>query len=137
MACWGDRELTQSDLSQTLKETGLSLRRKWDTLKRGRASAGDCAGPAGARLRHPFLCLSVLLLVLVVSGSLGFTGEAGREINSLSSYLLRDGFVLLISRSHLRRNPTGPQSLRMQGFSSRKELDVLCSNLMYVVSRFR
>lgn len=84
MACWGDRELTQSDLSQTLKETGLSLRRKWDTLKRGRASAGDCAGPAGAQLRHPFLCLSVLLLVLVVSGSLGFTGEAGREINSLS-----------------------------------------------------
>lgn len=70
--------------SQTLKETGLSLRRKWDTPKRGRASADDCSGPAGAQLTHPFLRLSVLLLAVLVSWSLGFTEEAGREINSLS-----------------------------------------------------
>lgn len=59
-ACWGDMLLTQSDLSQTLKETGLSLRRKWDPLKRGRVSADDCAEPAGAQFTRPLFITATL-----------------------------------------------------------------------------
>lgn len=75
---------TQGDLFQTLKETWVPLRREWDTLKRGRGSAGDRAGHAGTWFVDPSLCLLALLLVLVISGSIGFMGKVGREIKSKS-----------------------------------------------------
>lgn len=64
MACWGKMCLTQGDLFQTLKETWVPLRREWDTLKRGRGSAGDRAGHAGTWFMDPSLCLLALVLVI-------------------------------------------------------------------------
>lgn len=69
--------LTQGDLSQTLKETWVSVREEWDTLMTDRESAGDWTGHVRIWFTNPSLHLLTLLLVVVIY----WTGKVEKEIN--------------------------------------------------------